>query len=233
MIDGILLIDKEVGITSYDVIRRLKKVLEKGQKIGHAGSLDPFAEGLLIILLGRGTKFMDTFHTLKKRYILDGCFGFATDTQDITGERIEENFERRPTLSEIKEEINRNFLGEISQTPPIFSAKRVNGMRAYDLARKGEMVNLDPKIVNIFEFNVKEYDYPNIKCDIVCSSGTYIRTLMHDLGKNLGCFGTAKGLRREGIGPFDVKDSVLSGEISSTSVEKKIVALDKVRELIL
>lgn len=232
MIDGILLIDKEVGITSYDVIRKLKKVLEKGQKIGHAGTLDPFASGLLVILLGRGTKLMDTFQTFKKRYVVDGIFGFSTDTQDITGEKTDTGDGHVPTLEEIQKEISKSLLGEISQQPPIFSAKRINGQRAYDLAREGKEVNIQPKLISVTEFKVLKYEYPNIKCEIECSSGTYIRTLIHDLGKNLGVCATAKELRRESIGVFTLKGSISSEDISESSLEECFVDIFKVKELI-
>ena len=230
MIDGILIIDKEVGITSYDVIRKLKRVFDKGQKIGHGGTLDPFASGVLLILLGKGTKLMVRIHTLKKEYIVKGEFGFSTDTQDITG-KILERSNIVPKIEDIEKVIAGYFVGGILQTPPIYSAKKVNGQRSYDLARKGEIPELKPKSISVSEFNVLKYEYPNIECKIVCSSGTYIRTLIHDLGIRLGTFATAKELRRVGIGNFNISNSVSSKNIDE-SVLESVIDISKVSEIL-
>ena len=230
MIDGILLIDKEVGITSYDAIRKLKRVLPKDQKIGHGGTLDPFASGLLLILLGRGTKLMDRIHSLEKEYIVNGEFGFCTDTQDITGKVLEKNT-FVPTIDEIEKIIEEYFLGNISQRPPMYSAKKVNGKKAYELARKGESVELKPKEVFIKEFEILKYEYPNIECRVVCSSGTYIRTLIHDLGIKLNTFATAKELRRTRIGEFGISNAMTSQNISE-SIEREVIELSKVNEIL-
>lgn len=147
MIDGILLIDKQEGITSYDVIRKLKWVFEKGQKIGHAGTLDPFATGLLIVLLGRATKLMNTFHTFEKEYLVDAQLGFCTDTQDITGKVIERNENIRPSLEDIARVIKKNLLGNISQTPPMYSAKRLMVREHMRLQERVEVLNLKLKIL--------------------------------------------------------------------------------------
>ncbi|KKP56749.1 MAG: tRNA pseudouridine synthase B [candidate division WS6 bacterium GW2011_GWF2_33_92] len=213
MIDGILLIDKEEGITSYDVIRKLKKILGKGFKMGHAGTLDPFATGLLIILFGKATKMMETFHTYEKTYTVCGVFGIAIDTQDITGEVISKNETVVPKLEEINEIIEEKFIGNISQTPPAFSAKRVKGIRSYDLARKGESVELKPKDIFISNFEILSYEYPKFTLRISCSTGTYVRTLVNDLGISLNAFATAEKLRRISIGDFNVSEVVLSTDI--------------------
>lgn len=228
MIDGILLIDKEEGITSYDVIRKLKKILGRDQKIGHTGTLDPFATGLLIVLLGKGTKLMESFHGLDKRYLVEGKMGIATDTQDITGEVIQENDDTIPTLENIQTIIRDNFLGEISQTPPIYSAKRVNGKRSYDMARAGEKVDLKPKVIKVKEFNVVNYSYPTISCEILCSTGTYVRTLINDLGVKLGCFATASQLRRLSIGQFNVKDSLKVSVLEESDIDESVKEISKV-----
>lgn len=230
MIDGILIIDKEVGITSYDVIRKLKRVFDKGQKIGHGGTLDPFASGVLLILLGKGTKLMVRIHTLKKEYIVKGEFGFSTDTQDING-KILERSNIVPKIEDIEKVIAKNFVGDILQIPPIYSAKKVNGQKAYDLARKGEVPDLKPKSVSITKFEVLKYEYPNIECRIVCSSGTYIRTLIHDLGIDLNTFATAKELKRVSIGHFDISNSVSSKDIDE-SVLESVIDISKVSEIL-
>ncbi|PKN02913.1 tRNA pseudouridine(55) synthase TruB [Candidatus Dojkabacteria bacterium HGW-Dojkabacteria-1] len=230
MIDGILLIDKEVGITSYDAIRKLKKVLEKGQKIGHGGTLDPFASGLLLVLLGKATKLMERIHSLEKEYVVKGEFGFSTDTQDITGKVLEKNT-LIPTIDDIKKVVKESFLGNISQIPPMYSAKKVNGKKAYELARMGESVELKPKEVFIKEFEILQYEYPKIECRIVCSSGTYVRTLIHDLGISLGTYATAKELRRTCIGEFNISNALSSKDIKD-GLEKYVIDIFKVNEIL-
>lgn len=227
MIDGILLIDKQRDITSYDVIRKLKKVLPKKQKIGHAGTLDPFATGLLIILLGKATKRMSSILQLKKKYLVKAEFGYATDTQDSTGEKINisENIEKI-SKEKIVEEIGKNLLGEIEQTPPVYSAVKIKGKRAYELAREGKEVEIKPKQVNIHSFEIVKYDWPFVSFEIECSSGTYVRTLVDDLGKCLDTFATAVELRRSEIGEYDVKDALDSKDISEETVLKKILKLE-------
>ena len=223
MIDGILLVDKEEGITSYDVIRRIKKEYPKGTKIGHTGTLDPFASGLLVILIGRAaTKLMDRFHNLKKEYIVEAKFGFETDTQDITGEKIFENMKKsRPSLGKIKRIIEKDFLGLISQIPPKYSAKKVKGRKAYELARENIDFKLKPKNIEIYEFEILEYKYPDIRFRVVCSTGTYIRTLVKDLARELNTYATATNLRRVRIGTFTVEN-----------VNSSIIGVDKVLKIL-
>ena len=234
MIDGILLIDKEVGITSYDAIRKLKRVFEKDQKIGHGGTLDPFASGLLLILLGRGTKLLEKIHSLEKEYIVNGEFGFSTDTQDITGKVLERN-DFIPQIEKIKDVVKKNFLGSVLQTPPIYSAKKVNGKRSYELVRKGESVELRPKEIFIKEFEILKYEYPNIECRVVCGSGTYVRTLINDLGIKVGTFATATELRRISIGRFYINNSFLSSNINEEnigSILSSVIDISKVNEVL-
>ncbi len=230
MIDGILLINKEKGITSYDVIRKLKKIFSKGQKIGHAGTLDPFASGLLVVLLGKGTKLMEKFHTFEKEYLVEGEFGYATDTQDITGERISEDMSgKQKNIVDIEEEIRKNFLGEISQIPPMYSAKKINGKKAYQFAREGKEVEIKPKDVVIKKFEIVNYRWPVVEFKIVCSTGTYVRTLINDLGANLGTYGTAISLKRSIIGKFNLDDAYDSEKISVENTDdilEKVVKLE-------
>lgn len=223
MINGILLIDKKKGITSYDVIREIKKDFPKGTKIGHTGTLDPFATGLLIIMIGRkATKLMNRFHKLKKRYIVDAQFGFETDTQDITGIVVSKSDDGIvPTKKNIEKTIKENFLGKIKQIPPKYSAKKIKGKKAYELAREGKEFKLKPREIEIFEFKILDYDYPNISFEVLCSTGTYIRTLVHDLARVLGTYATATQLRRTDIGPFSVKDTGGS-----------IIEVDKILEIL-
>ena len=209
MINGILLVDKKKGITSYDVIREIKRKYPKGTKIGHTGTLDPFATGLLILMIGReATKLMNEFHKLKKRYVVEATFGFETDTQDITGRVISKSNDGIiPTKEDIQSTIRKNFLGEIKQLPPRYSAKKIKGRKAYELAREGKEFKLQPKEIEIYEFKLLEYDYPTVKFEMLCSTGTYIRTLVHDLARELGTYATATELRRTEIGNYSVEDA--------------------------
>jgi tRNA pseudouridine55 synthase len=223
MIDGILLVDKEKGITSYDVIRKVKKEYPRNTKIGHTGTLDPFATGLLIILIGRpATKLMDKFHKFKKRYIVEAQFGFETNTQDITGKIISKSNDGIiPTKKDIQSTINSKFIGKIYQIPPKYSAKKIKGRKAYELAREGKIFQLEPKEIEIYELKIVDYKYPNIKLEIFCSTGTYIRTIVKDLARILGTYATATELTRTQIGPFSIED-----------VDGSIIEIDKVLEKI-
>lgn len=230
MIDGILIIDKEEGITSYDVIRRLKVFFPKGQKIGHGGTLDPFATGVLIILLGKCTKLMEKIHTLEKGYIVQAKFGYMTDTQDVTGETISEN-KKVVSKEDIHEYIDENLLGNISQVPPLYSAKKVQGQRAYDLARQGKDISLKPKDIQVKVFEVIDYNWPDVSFRIVCSSGTYVRTLINDLGIGIGSFATAQTLRRTRIGKFTLDNSIKSDSINN-SVLKSIISINNIENML-
>jgi len=229
MIDGILIVDKEVGISSYDVIRRVKRILGKRQKIGHAGTLDPFASGVLILLFGKATKLMSTFLTYEKVYEAVAEFGFTTDTQDITGAIVNRDEKgKKTTKEEMQELIEGKFLGDIQQIPPIYSAKRIKGQRAYKLAREEKEVELKPRSIHISQFEIYEYEFPIFKAKIRCSSGTYIRTLIHDLAISLGTYATIKELKRTSIGDFKVKESIKSEnilEMSEEQIERRIINL--------
>jgi tRNA pseudouridine55 synthase len=238
MIDGILLIDKEENISSYFVIKKLKWLLPRKYKIGHAGTLDPFATGLLVVLLGKATKLMDTIHGLEKEYLVKAEFGYATDTQDYTGEKVHIS----PTLDPISEDelemvINDNLMGDIFQLPPQYSAKQVNGVRAYDLARQGKPVVLQPRGVHISMFEIVKYEWPFVTFRIVCSTGTYIRTLVNDLGEKVGTYATAVTLRRTRIGEFEIEDAISSKDIfvegsPRATLENDIIEIDKVKEIL-
>jgi len=215
MIDGILLINKQAGITSYDVIRKLKRVLPKGQKIGHAGTLDPFATGLLIILLGKYTKKMTEILEMEKEYVVKAELGYSTDTQDVTGRKTMEVANIKYVKeSKIRNLVEENFLGEIKQVPPQFSAKKIKGKKAYEFAREGEEVKLKPNLVTVKKFEIINYNWPIVSFKIICSSGTYVRTLVNDLGELLGTYATAMELKRTRIGEYTLEDVLKSEEIS-------------------
>lgn len=230
MIDGILLIDKEVDITSYDVIRKLKPLLPRKYKIGHAGTLDPFATGLLVILLGKATKLMDTIHGYDKEYEVKAEFGYATDTQDNTGKVINQSGNTVPR-GVIESTISKYFIGNISQVPPRYSAKQINGKRAYDLARKNTEFELQPRGVEITKFEIIDFEWPFVTFRIVCSTGTYIRTLVNDLGEKVGSYATATTLRRTRIGSFNVQNAISSKDININALDS-IIGIDKVKEIL-
>ncbi|MBD3329666.1 tRNA pseudouridine(55) synthase TruB [Candidatus Dojkabacteria bacterium] len=226
--DTIKLIDKPAGISSYDVIRQLKKELPRGQKIGHAGTLDPFATGLLIILLGKSTKRFQEFQNMKKHYVVELEFGYETDTLDRTGkitqkisgkdEKLMKSLDRETVERELGK-----FEGEILQMPPRYSAKKINGKRAYKLARQGKDFKLKPKEVTVYSAKLLSYDpadkngIERAKIEIVCASGCYIRSIVRDLGRNLEVYATSVELRRTRIGNYSVDDAE---KISSQASQK-------------
>ena len=210
--DDILLIDKPSGITSFDVIRKLRgNFAGRAPKMGHAGTLDPLASGLLIIGLNKATKRLAHFMNMPKTYEVAIEFGKVSDTYDAAG-NIENSAAAAAALNIIKEEFFektlQQFIGKISQMPPDFSAKRINGKRAYDLARKGISPQLKPQTVEIYSLEITNWDWPFVSLRVKCGKGTYIRSLAHDLGQKLGCGGYVKELRRTAIGDFKVEQAV-------------------------
>ena len=201
----ILFIDKPSGMTSFDVIRELRKKL-KIRKMGHAGTLDPLATGLLIIALESATKEISNYMNLPKEYEVLIEFGKISDSYDADGE-IKETGNLKAVARKDFEELLKDFIGEIDQIPPAFSAKRIKGQRAYDLARKGFKVDLKPNKVWIFSMEILDWKWPAVSLRVKCGKGTYIRSLAHDLGQRLGCGGYVKELRRTAIGEFRVPDA--------------------------
>ena len=234
MEDQIILVDKPAGISSFGVVAKVRARLrdEFGHKIkvGHAGTLDPFATGLLILLSGKMTKKSGEFLKLDKEYIAELKLGFVSSTGDTEGE-IQEYIDLEPRHSRpsprgeransraaalrnasnqhILESTLESFVGEIEQTPPKFSAIKINGQRAYKLARKGEDFEMPSRKVTIYNIEILEYKYPMLKIRCHVSSGTYIRTLAEDIGKKLGTGAYLTSLRRTKIGSYDVKDAIM------------------------
>ena len=211
--DGILLIDKEEGKTSFDAVRMIKRIL-RCKKTGHAGTLDPFATGLLIILLGQGTKLSSYIMGGKKKYRAEIRLGIETDTCDPTGSVIEEVPVPDIGVESIAEVIDL-FTGVIEQTPPAFSALKVNGQRAYKLARKGIEVELKKREVTVYSIDIVDIRLPLIMLNITCSAGTYIRSLAADIGKKLGTAAHLRKLRRLSSGLFDVNDALVLKDADS------------------
>ena len=203
--EGLLLVDKEKGRTAFYLVKILRK--KSGiQKIGHAGILDPFATGVMVMLVGRPyTKTSDRFLNDDKEYIATIKFGEATDSYDCDG-AITDRSEAIPTLAEIESVIS-EFQGDIEQTPPMFSAKKVGGQKLYLLARKGIEIERKPVQVNV-KTTILDYSYPELKIQVSCSKGTYIRSIANDIGRNLGCFGHLIALKRIRSGSFHLKDCI-------------------------
>ncbi|UCB49752.1 MAG: tRNA pseudouridine(55) synthase TruB [Deltaproteobacteria bacterium] len=204
--DGIILIDKEEGKTSFDVVKGVRRLL-KVKKVGHAGTLDPFATGLLIILLGQGTKLSNYLMAGDKAYQATMRLGVETDTQDLTGRVV-----GRKLVPEFEPEsirkVAQRFVGEIDQIPPLFSAVNYRGKRAYELAREGIKMDLQKRRVKVHSLEITSVDLPDVTMRVTCSRGTYVRSLAADLGKEMGPGAHLKCLRRLRSGPFRVEDAL-------------------------
>lgn len=211
--EGILLVDKPSGMTSHDVVGAIRKRFHI-KKVGHAGTLDPMATGLLIILLGRFTKAQEKFLNYDKSYEACLKLGVSTDSGDADG-KITEEKETGLSSGDAKrvEEAVLSFSGEISQVPPMYSAKKIKGKKLYELARKGVTVKREPRKVVIKEIKVTDISFPNVTFYTTCSKGTYIRQLGIDIAGKIGCGGHLTSLRRTAIGPFDVNKAVAFNEL--------------------
>ena len=216
---GFLNVYKPKGKTSHDVVAILRRVT-KIKQIGHTGTLDPFAEGVLPICIGKATRLIEYLND-DKAYIGTVQLGKSTTTYDLEGETVEVS-DKTPDLEEIENELN-NFRGDIEQLPPIYSAIKVNGKKLYEYARKGEEVEINPRSVNISELKILNYDKENriLELYIKCSKGTYIRSIAHDLGKNLGCFGHLIKLVRVKAGDFEVENSIKLEDLTDIETVQK------------
>lgn len=205
-IEGVLSIDKPAGPTSHDMVARARRVLGT-RRVGHTGTLDPFASGLLLLCIGRATRIAEYLTGLDKRYSAVIRLGVGTDTDDATGSVVAEHSTDAVTLSDIEAALAMQR-GEIRQVPSTYSAKKVDGERAYALARQGRAVTLAPVTVNIHRLSITGFALPDVHIDVTCSSGTYIRAIARDLGSALGIAAHLTALRRTAIGPYDVEDAV-------------------------
>ena len=209
---GFILIDKPSGITSFDVIFKMRKITGI-KKIGHAGTLDPMASGLLILAIGReATREISKFVKLNKIYSAELTLGSVSDTYDKEG-KIEKYSDIIPPVDDVKEVLN-SFIGKQKQVPPMFSAKKVGGKKLYELARQGIEIERQPQDIEIFDIKLIEYCYPVIKIEVKCSSGTYIRSLAKDIGEKLKTGALLSGLVRTQIGEFNLKNAVKLGELN-------------------
>lgn len=231
MKSGIINVYKEKGFTSFDVVAKLRGIL-KTKKIGHTGTLDPDAEGVLPVCIGRATKVCDILTDKDKVYEAVMLLGVETDTQDTTGEILKE-LSVEGSESVVKEAIL-SFVGEYAQIPPMYSALKVNGKKLYELAREGKTVERKARNVHIFSIEILEMDLPRVRMSVHCSKGTYIRTLCHDIGQKLGCGGCMEKLLRTKAGIFELADTLKLAEIDALAkeglVEEKIISVDELFE---
>ncbi len=203
--DGIIIIDKEPGFTSHDVVAKLRGICGQ-KKIGHTGTLDPAATGVLPVCLGSGTRLCDMLTDTDKEYVAELLLGVETDTQDTTG-RVLAAREVNVSQEELRAAVF-SFAGDYGQVPPMYSALKVNGKKLYELAREGKEVERKARQVKIHEIEILDCSLPVVKLRVACSKGTYIRTLCADIGARLGCGGTMQSLRRTAAGRFRLEDAV-------------------------
>ena len=231
MKSGIINVYKEKGFTSFDVVAKLRGIL-KTKKIGHTGTLDPDAEGVLPVCIGRATKVCDILTDKDKVYEAVMLLGVETDTQDTSGEVLKE-LPVEVSEEAVKEAIL-SFVGEYAQVPPMYSALKVNGKKLYELAREGKTVERKARNVQIFSIEILEMDLPRVRMSVHCSKGTYIRTLCHDVGQKLGCGGCMDKLLRTKVGVFELADTLKLAEIDALAreglVEDRIISVDELFE---
>lgn len=218
---GIIAVDKPAGITSFGAVARMRKILNM-KKIGHAGTLDPMATGVLPILIGSATRFLDYLPIKDKRYTAAVKLGFETDTLDTTGEIVARS-EKKITRPELDEAVN-CFVGKIFQIPPMYSAVQKDGVRMYELARKGIVAEREAREIEIYSAKIIEFDENEQEfiLDVSCSAGTYIRTLADDIGKKLGCGACLSGLRRTESCGFKLGSCYTFEELSDYAAENRI-----------
>ncbi len=210
--DGVLKVNKPVGPTSHDVVYRCRRILGRETKVGHTGTLDPFASGVLVIVTGQATRLARYLQATEKEYIAEVRLGQETDTCDREGRIVAEK--PVPSLSERDtESALQRFRGPIQQIPPMYSAVKINGKRLYKLARKNETIERPPRDVEIFSLDLVEETENRLKLKIICSSGTYIRSLAHDLGLNMGCGAHLSSLVRTRSGPFTISETLTLDEL--------------------
>ena len=214
--NGILLIDKPAGWTSSDVVAKLRGVLHE-RRIGHSGTLDPMATGLLVVFVGRGTRAVEFAESHEKRYLASLRPGLVTDTQDVTGTPIGGS-PRALSDAELEDALRR-FRGEIDQIPPMYSAIKVGGKKLYEIARRGGEVERKPRRVRIAELRLLGRDGEDVLLDVRCSKGTYIRTLCHDIGQALGCGACMSALRRLEAGDFSLEDAYTLEQVQRAADE--------------
>lgn len=227
-LNGIMLIDKPCDWTSHDVVGKLRGILHE-RRIGHSGTLDPMATGLLVVFVGRATRAVEFAEADSKEYIAGLRLGISTDTQDITGNTLKSS-NSLPSKAELEQALSA-FKGEISQIPPMYSAIKVGGRKLYELARRGESVERKPRKVTIEKLEIVGENDGDYILDVVCSKGTYIRTLCNDIGDTLGCGGCMSSLRRVKAGVFSIEKAHTIDEIQAAAdnggLDEIIIPVDR------
>jgi tRNA pseudouridine55 synthase len=230
MLSGVLIVNKPSGMTSRDVVDRVVRFVP-GAKVGHAGTLDPLASGVLIVCIGSATRLVEMLHQLSKSYRTVVQLGARSDTLDADG-RIEVETSPRVPSERAVGDVLPPFLGQVAQQPPDYSALKVKGRRAYDLARAGQVVELTPRMVQIDRLVMLRYDWPLLELEIDCGSGTYIRSIARDVGEALGCGGYVQTLIRTRVGPFILDQAVDPRTLSADSIDRHTrSALDALPDL--
>ena len=222
--EGVLLVDKPSGLTSHDVVYHLRRKLQM-KKIGHAGTLDPMATGLLVMLIGKATRISQYLISVDKVYEGEVTLGVVTDSQDAQGEVMETRPVPPLTETEVRDAM-KGFLGDQYQMPPMHSAIKIDGVPLYKLARKGEEIEREPRFIRIASFELNSFALPTFTFTLHCTKGTYVRTIAHDLGKKLGCGAHLSGLRRTGSGKFNISQCLPLDQIEALSlpeIEKRLI----------
>lgn len=222
--DGILNINKPTGMTSFDVVRKVKSIA-KTKKVGHTGTLDPEASGVLPICIGRATKLVDYIMNDYKIYKVELRLGVVTDTYDREG-KVLKNEDVTLSKEEVEEAI-KSFIGEIDQVPPMYSALKINGQRLYSLARQGIEVERKARRINIYNIDILDIKVPTVIFNVKCSKGTYIRSLCYDIGEKLKCGGAMWNLQRVQTGTFNILDSVELENLNSDNILEYLIPMDK------
>ena len=217
-VDGFLNFRKPVGITSMEALRRVKRITGQRKKVGHAGTIDPLAEGVLPICFGQGTRLMEQVVTGRKRYRMTMRLGAESATYDAEGD-ITEFPDAHPVSQGELDDALAGFIGRIEQVPPMYSAIKINGQRLYELARKGHDVARPARPVDVHAIRVDDFAWPNLTLTVDCGRGTYLRSIAHDLGQKLGCGGYVTGLIRLSCGQFTIADSVGLPELEQAAAE--------------
>lgn len=225
--DGLIIINKPKSYTSHDIVNVVRKKLNI-KKVGHTGTLDPNATGVLPILIGTGTKISKYLVEHEKTYIATLVLGKKTDTGDSEGNIIEEDNNFINSNKEKIENVLKSFIGKQNQTPPIYSAIKVGGKKLYEYAREGKSVDIKPREIEISEIALENYnDKDEIVFKVTCSKGTYIRTLCEDIAKRLGTVGYMKELQRTKVNEFDIKDAITLEDLDNVNIEDKIISIEK------
>jgi tRNA pseudouridine55 synthase len=218
---GLLNLCKPAGITSRDVVNRVQRLV-KPHKVGHAGTLDPLASGVLVVCLGPATRLIEYLQRMPKRYLATFLLGRQSDTEDIEGLVVELPNSPAPIEAQIRAALP-SFLGHIQQLPPAYSALKVEGKRAYNLARQGEIPDLKPRPIEVHTIDLIEYAYPQLTLDIRCGSGTYVRSLGRDIARALGTEAVMSALTRTEIGPFHASQALSGDDITPQSIDRAFI----------